>query len=139
MATNYVNAELAAKAKASVSIDTAMCVYAMWDERGNVTQKDTGGVNRTVTRYLNKAIYNKIDSMIYAMRLKNNVVFKVNEYKDEQLGNPAKMIAKADSLRDTGNTSEASCTIPQPGVRLPVHERGGPRVHRACEGADGKR
>jgi tetratricopeptide (TPR) repeat protein len=108
LVTNYVNVELAPKAKASVSVDTAMCVYAMWDERGNVTQKDTGGVNRQVTRYVNKAVYNKVDSMIYALRIKKNVEFKIAEYKDDLANNPAVLIRRADSLRDTGNTAEAA-------------------------------
>ena len=108
VAANYVNNDLAPKAKATVAIDTQMCVYAMWDERGSVTQKDTAGVNRVVTRYITKAVYNKIDSMLYAMRQAHKINFQLVEYKDDQVGNPAKMIAKADSLRDTGNTAEAS-------------------------------
>jgi len=108
VATNYVNNVLAPKAKATVSIDTQMCVYAMWDERGSVTAKDTAGVNRVVTRYITKAVYNKVDSMIYAMRKAHNVKFDLVEYKDDQVGNPATIMARADSLRDTGNTAEAS-------------------------------
>jgi tetratricopeptide (TPR) repeat protein len=108
VAINYVNKELVPKAKTGVSIDTEMCVYAMWDERGNVAQKDTGGINKTVSRYLSKTISIKVDSMIYAMRQKSKINFLLPEYKDEQAGNPAAMIARADSLRDTGNTAEAS-------------------------------
>jgi tetratricopeptide (TPR) repeat protein len=46
--------------------------------------------------------------MLYAMRQTHKVDFLLVEYKDDQVGNPVKMIAKADSLRDTGNTAEAS-------------------------------
>jgi len=108
IATYYVNNELVPKAKKGIQIDTQMCVYAMWDERGSVTAKDSAGVNREVTRYLNKAIYNKIDSMIYAKRQNHKIKILLSEYKDEQSGEPKAIIAKADSLRDTGNTAEAA-------------------------------
>ncbi len=108
VAANYVNTDLVAKAKAGVSIDTQMCVYAMWDDRGSATHADTASVNRTVTRYLTKAIYIKVDSMIYAQRKNHSIVYLLPEYKDEQSGNPVTMMAHADSMRDTGNTTEAA-------------------------------
>ncbi len=108
VATNYVNNDLVPKLKASVSVDTQMCVYAMWDDRGSMTQKDTAGINRTVTRYFTKSMYIKVDSALYALRKAHNVVFKLMEYKDDQSGDPMKIVAHADSMRDTGNTTEAS-------------------------------
>ena len=108
VAMNYVNNEFVPAAKAAAKVDTAMCVYALWDERSAVTQKDTAGVNRIVTQYLKRIVSVKIDSMIYAMRKKHNINFLAAEYKDEQAGNPVTMAAHADSLRDTGNTAEAS-------------------------------
>jgi hypothetical protein len=108
IATNYVNTVLVPKAKAGASIDTQMCIYAMWDDRGTANHKDTASVNRTVSRYLSKSVYIKVDSMLYALRKSHAVAFGKPEYKDEQSGNPVAMIAHADSMRDTGNTTEAS-------------------------------
>ncbi len=108
VATNYVNADLVPKARAGVSIDTQMCVYAMWDDRGSATHADTASVNRTVSRFLTKAIYIKVDSMIYALRKKHTIVYQLPEYKDEQYSNPVTVMAHADSMRDTGNTTEAA-------------------------------
>jgi|WetSurMetagenome_2_1015567.scaffolds.fasta_scaffold00048_29 hypothetical protein len=108
LATNYVNNDLVPKLKQGVSIDTQMCVYAMWDDRGSVTHADTAGVDRTVTRYLTKAVYIRVDSALYAVRKAHKVAFGLAEYKDEQSGDPLKITAHADSMRDTGNTAEAS-------------------------------
>jgi tetratricopeptide (TPR) repeat protein len=108
VATNYVNSELVPKAKTGVSIDTEMCVYGMWDDRGSAATRDTASVNRTVTKYLTKAVYIKVDSMLYGLRKAHNIVFLLPEYKDEQAGNPVAMAAHADSMRDTGNTTEAA-------------------------------
>lgn len=108
VATNYVNSELAPAAKSSAAVDTAMCVYALFDERNAVTQKDTAGVNRIVSQYLKRIISIKIDSMIYSLRKKHAVAFVAAEYKDEQSANPTALAAHADSLRDTGNTAEAA-------------------------------
>jgi tetratricopeptide (TPR) repeat protein len=108
VATNYVNNQVVPAAKASAAVDTAMCVYAMWDERNAVTPKDTAGLNRTVSNYIKKLVSIKIDSMIYSMRKQHAVTYIAPEFKDEQSGNPTAMIAHADSLRDTGNTSDAA-------------------------------
>jgi tetratricopeptide (TPR) repeat protein len=108
VAVNYVNSELAPAAKAAAKVDTAMCVYAMWDEKSTVTPKDTASLNRTVSQYRNKMVTIKIDSMIYSLRKKHNISFLMPEYKDDKVANPSVLIAHADSLRDTGNTAEAS-------------------------------
>jgi Tetratricopeptide repeat len=108
VATNYVNSELAPVAKSAAAVDTAMCVYALFDERNAVTQKDTAGVNRIVSQYLKRIISIKIDSMIYSLRKKHAVAFVAAEFKDEQAANPTALAAHADSLRDTGNTAEAA-------------------------------
>jgi len=108
VAINFVNNYLVPIAVKDVRIDTAMCVYAMWDERNSAATKDTAGINRTVSSFVKKQTYNKVDSMIYSIRKKHSVSFVAAEFKDEQDGNPAVMAVHADSLRDTGNTAEAS-------------------------------
>ncbi len=113
VAINYVNNYLVPKVSKDVRIDTALCVYAMWDERNAVTAKDTAGINRSVSQFVKKQTYNKVDSIIYAMRKKHTVSYTAAEYKDEQDGTPAAMIVHADSLRDTGNTAEASSVYRQ--------------------------
>jgi tetratricopeptide (TPR) repeat protein len=124
VAVNYVNNALVPAAKASAAVDTEMCVYAMWDDRNAVSEKDTAGINRKVSQYLKKIVSVKIDSALYALRSKHSIKFVAAEYKDEQDAKPAVLIAHADSLRDTGNTAEASGVYRQLVTNFPFTPEG---------------
>jgi len=106
---HYVNTDLEPKAQKTAGVDTAMCVYACWDERGNPSVKpDSLTLASTITSYMQRMVYMDLDSQIFELRKKRGVVFLQNDYKDDLNGNPASMAAHADSLRDTGKTEDAA-------------------------------
>jgi tetratricopeptide (TPR) repeat protein len=129
-AAEYINKELVPKAKSKVVIDTAMCQYVYLDESGDVNRKDVAGVNSVVDRYVSKAIKTNLNSLLYDIRKHHKVVFLKPDpstsidYKDELAGNPVSMIAKADSLRDAGNTGEAEALYEPLVKNYPFTEQG---------------
>ena len=105
---NYVNTQLLPNAKKAVALDTAMCVYAYWDDKGNPSVKpDSSGFKSTLDQYAQRVVNMDIDRQIFELRKKMNIVIVQNDYKDDGSGNPTAMIVHADSLRDTGKTDEA--------------------------------
>jgi hypothetical protein len=106
---NYVNKELVPGAKAAVSIDTEMCVFAYWDEHGNPSVRpDSSALKSVIGQYIQRAAFNKIEGQIYDLRKRASITFLSNDWKDDEgQQNPLALIAKADSLRDTGNTQGA--------------------------------
>jgi tetratricopeptide (TPR) repeat protein len=105
---NYVNKNLIPAAKSGVAIDTEMCVFAYWDEHGNPSVRpDSTNLKPVVNQYVQRAAFNKVESQIFDLRKKSSVTILQNDWKDDGQQNPAGLIAKADSLRDTGNTQGA--------------------------------
>ena len=105
----YVNKDLVPNAKSSVSVDTEMCVFSYWDDHGNPSVRpDTAGLRTVVNQYVQKAAFNKVEAQIYDLRKKAGITFLSKDWKDDEgQENPASLLAKADSLRDTGNTQGA--------------------------------
>ncbi|HEX7511078.1 MAG TPA: tetratricopeptide repeat protein [Chitinivibrionales bacterium] len=105
---NYVNSDLTPKAKKAAVVDTAMCVYACWDEHGNPTVKpDSASIAAMTAQYAQRMANMDLDNQIYQLRKKREITILQNDFKDDMSGNPATMSAHADSLRDTGKTDEA--------------------------------
>jgi len=116
--SEYVNTLVVPKVKSEVVIDTAMCKFAFADERG-MFQSDTSGFNAVVSRYVAKATSNRINSFIYDILKKHKVVLLKNDpvtgmnYNDELVRSPSVLTARADSLRDAGNSGEAESIYDQ--------------------------
>jgi hypothetical protein len=105
---NYVKKSLIPHAEEMTKIDTSLCAYSYWDERNAVIQPpDTAGLNQEIKRQYEKEMYRMVDSLVYTARKQVGVVFMQNDWRDEKDKNPADLLRKADSLRDTGNVDEA--------------------------------
>ena len=105
---NYVNSELVPSAKKSVTIDTAMCVFACWDDHGHPSVKpDTAALKSTINQYVQRIVEMDINKQIFDLRNKKHIVMLQRDYKDDMDGSPAVLSVHADSLRDTGRTDEA--------------------------------
>jgi hypothetical protein len=104
----YVNQEMVPAAKKSAVVDTAMCLFAYWDDHGNALAKpDSFGIWNVIDQYKQKQANMEVDSRVQEMRKKLNVTLLQSDFKDDAGGNPVTLIMHADSLRDTGNTNEA--------------------------------
>lgn len=111
VATEYVNKVLFPKAQSPKPIDTMMVKYAITDDAGTANlNPDTAELNRRfeAIKIQNTAL--AVDSQIYAIRKKAGVTFLQNDWRDEKNQDPTKLIAKADSLRDSAKTEAAEQT-----------------------------
>jgi hypothetical protein len=72
-----------------------------------LAKPDSFGLSSIIEHYRMEQAYIAVDNQIYDMRKKLNVTLLQNDYKDDMTGDPLKLIAHADSIRDTGNTNEA--------------------------------
>ena len=102
----YVEEKLVPAAKSMAKIDSSMVIYALYDDY-NTTEPDTQAFSRKVTRLLETQVGNLLDSMIFQIRSKASIQFTQNDLRDEKDKDPAALLRKADSLRDTGNVDEA--------------------------------
>jgi len=111
-----------------------MCVFAYWDDHGNPSVRpDTAGLRTVVNQYVQKAAFNKVEAQIYDLRKKAGITFLSKDWKDDEgQENPAALLAKADSLRDTGNTQGRKTTTGSLRPRF-VHSRRNAGIPRACE------
>ena len=107
--SNYVNKDLIPNAKSTASVDTEMCIFSYWDEHGNPSVRpDSTSLKNVINQYIQKAAFNKVEAGIYDLRKKTSITYLSKDWKDDEgQENPAALIAKADSLRDTGNTQGA--------------------------------
>ena len=108
VAQRYVNEKLVPEAKKGITIDTAMARYAYWDDNGNPgTPIDTTQMKDFLAKLTTTEVTANFDRLLYRMRLGQKVKFFTNDWRDEKVKDPAKLLREADSLRDTGNTAEA--------------------------------
>jgi tetratricopeptide (TPR) repeat protein len=108
VATEYVNKVLLPKAQVSKSLDTTMVKYALTDDAGAANlNPDTSDLNRRLESLNVQNSTLAIDSIIFGLRNKVGVTFFQNDWRDEKSQNPVKLIATADSLRDSAKTDEA--------------------------------
>jgi hypothetical protein len=107
MAQRYINEKMVPAAKKDVCIDTAMTLYAYWDETETPGAAiDTAAWKNSLSRQVSLQVAGKFDSLIYQIRRSEGVRF-LTDWKDDRAKDPAKLLKQADSLRDTGNTSDA--------------------------------
>lgn len=108
LANVYINKELLSKVSSVKAPDTAMLIFAYNDDLGSVNLKpDTHEINVRVASYIQKNKVDQLDSMIYSLRKKATIKYFQNELKDDKSIEPSKLIAKADSLRDSSKSELA--------------------------------
>jgi hypothetical protein len=104
----YLSQVLLPQLKKSTRVDTAMCVYSYFDERDKVTlPPDSAGLAMELQSKFDRTLGLKLDSLVYGLRMKRGVKFLQADYRDEKDQSPARLLAVADSLRDTGDVSQA--------------------------------
>jgi hypothetical protein len=107
VAQRYINDKIVPLVKGKIRIDTAMAVYAYWDETESPGPAvDSGNWNNSLSRQVSQQQSVKFDSLIYEIRKREGVRF-LTDWKDDRAKDPASLLRHADSLRDTGSTAEA--------------------------------
>lgn len=107
----YVNDVLVPEVKSSVTVDTAMLMYAVFDDNGyKPLKKGSSLLDNKIKTEFKDVTARKIDSIIVSLRQKIRVTFHQNDWKDDKNENPADLLTKADALRDSGKTPEAKRT-----------------------------
>jgi len=109
LAQRYINNKIVPAAKKSITIDTAMALYSCFDENSRMLgPDDTNLVAEHITKLTSQQVSVKFDSLMYRIRKARNIRFtQSGDLSDERAKNPAKLLAQADQLRDTGKTAEA--------------------------------
>ena len=107
IAQRYVNEKIVPLVNKDIHIDTAMALYAYWDETETPGRMvDSAGWKNSLSRQCTLQRTVKFDSLIYRIR-KNEGVRFLNDWKDDKAKDPAALLRQADSLRDTGSTLDA--------------------------------
>ena len=106
IAQRYINEKIAPMVNKGVHIDTAMTLYAYWDETETPGPIDSAGLKNTISKHFAFQRTVKFDSLIYELRKDQGVRF-LTDWKDDKAIDPAVLLRRADSLRDTGNTLDA--------------------------------
>lgn len=108
VANKYVAQKIEPKLVPSIKIDTQMVKYAVCDESGKADFNiDSAQLNRKIAFFRNQMINQKLDSAIYVMRKSAGVKFFQDDWKDNRVQDPVKLMTQADSLRDSAKTEEA--------------------------------
>ena len=107
IAQRYINEKIFPLIEKGVRIDTAMTVYAYWDETETPGPAvDSAGWKNSFAKQLSLQSAVKFDSLLYEIRRAEGVRF-LTDWKDDKAQNPASLLRRADSLRDTGSTVDA--------------------------------
>jgi tetratricopeptide (TPR) repeat protein len=107
LAQNFITQSIVPEAQKGVTIDTAMARYSFLDEINLPEASDTARFNSHLARLTEREVNVKFDSLIYEVRRTEGIRFLKNEWKDDLVNDPVKLLRRADSLRDTGNVAEA--------------------------------
>ncbi|MBN1128598.1 MAG: tetratricopeptide repeat protein [Chitinispirillaceae bacterium] len=108
IAQRHITEKLVPEAKKASRIDSSMARYSFWDEYGNPgTEPDSMNMANHFNRLIDQQTNEHFDGLLYSIRQKAKVRFLTKDWADERAKNPAAMLRQADSLRDTGKTSEA--------------------------------
>ena len=110
LAQKFITESIVPQAKKGVTIDTAMARYSFLDEINLPAASDTARFNGHCAKLIEREVNVKFDSLIYELRRTEDIRFLKNEWKDDLVNDPAKLLRRADSLRDTGNVAEAQNT-----------------------------
>jgi tetratricopeptide (TPR) repeat protein len=107
--SNYLTSNILPAAQAAVVLDTAMCRYAAWDDNKNPSVlPDSADMSNVLKKYQERLAYIKIDAQLNDLRKQAGVTIGTSDgLRDDCTGDPAALIAQADSARDTGNIVDA--------------------------------
>jgi outer membrane protein assembly factor BamD (BamD/ComL family) len=104
----HINTKIEPAARKAAVIDSSMILYSYYDEYGSIPmQPDTSGLRRHSDELYKQEVGTRLDSIIWEARRSLGVQFMQSDWKDEKNENPAVLLARADSLRDTGSTDAA--------------------------------
>ncbi len=104
----YVDQQLLPKLREGITVDTALVTFSYWDNRNRVLiPPDSGGLAREIQTQKNRLVALRLDSAIYDLRRDRGVEFLQSDYRDSKEFPPEVLLHRADSLRDSGSTSEA--------------------------------
>jgi tetratricopeptide (TPR) repeat protein len=121
----YINEVLAPEVKSSVTIDTGMLMYSLFDDNGyKPVKKESSLFDNKVKREIQDAASRKIDSIIIAMRREISVTFHQNDWKDNLNEDPSALLEEANTLRDSGKTAEAKRKYQSLSKDFPLSEEG---------------
>jgi hypothetical protein len=109
VAQRYINKQLAPEAKKNVSLDTSMVLFSCYDDIGRTLQpSEKKTYLDQVAKFTSQEVNVKFDSLIYEIRNSKHVRFlQAGGVSDERSKDPVKLARQADSLRDTGKTTDA--------------------------------
>jgi tetratricopeptide (TPR) repeat protein len=104
----YVSTVIAPPVESSTAVDTAMLMYAIYDDNGyNPVKKGSGVINDSVLSEREKQVRMKIDSILVTYRKTTPVTNLRKDLTDIKSDDPSALLKKADALRDSGKTKEA--------------------------------
>jgi tetratricopeptide (TPR) repeat protein len=104
----YINTVLAPSVTSSTAVDTAMLMYAIYDDNGyNPVKKGSSVINDSVLSEREKQARMKIDSILVSYRKAIPVTNLRKDLTDIKSDDPSALLKKADALRDSGKTKEA--------------------------------
>jgi len=108
LANAYINKELSPKISSGKAPDSLMLLLAYTDDLGFARlNPDTSEIRNRMWTYNQKKKTDQLDSMIYDIRKKVSVKYFQNDLKDDKFIEPSRIIAKADSLRDSSKSDAA--------------------------------
>ncbi len=104
----YTTGILEPLADSMFSCDSTMLLYSYYDDNGYFPlETNSHALKRKMDEFKQEQKRLRIDSMIIEMRKKYQVTFLQNDWKDIRNQQPAALLTRADSLRDSGKTDEA--------------------------------
>jgi tetratricopeptide (TPR) repeat protein len=104
----YANTVLEPQLEKSISIDSSMLLYSLYDDNGySPVDYSSSSFTNKVESTTKDLITMKLDSVIIGDRKKLSVTFLQNDWKDTRDDDPVELLKKADALRDSGKTNEA--------------------------------
>jgi tetratricopeptide (TPR) repeat protein len=105
----YINTVLAPSVESSIAVDTAMLMYAIYDDNGYAPVAKASNVfNNRMLSEREERVRMKTDSILVTYRKSTPVTFLQKELTDIKSDDPSSLLKKADALRDSGKTKEAT-------------------------------
>jgi tetratricopeptide (TPR) repeat protein len=106
--SDYVTETLASSAPTDVSIDTAMAVFACWDNGATPgVEPDSAMLSATIERYQTDERKIALEKAIQEIRDDVGVEFLQSDWKDSKDQQPERIAAEADSLLEAGESDKA--------------------------------
>jgi tetratricopeptide (TPR) repeat protein len=109
VAFSYLSTALVPSLESSVEVDTAMLMYAIYDDNGYApVAKGSNVINDRMLSEREERMRMKIDSVLVTYRRAIPVTFLQKDVTDIKSDDPAALLKNADALRDAGKTKEAT-------------------------------